>query len=485
MIVSFRASTVTVLVLAGVCSASRALAQTPPPAPAEQQQFEEKLNQVFGHPGGLTSDDVARRAAASSADVAGKGHERAAADEEIERAKTGWAPRLTLSARYARLSPIDQPALGNIVVAPTVPQGPIPPGSLLVNVPLSFPVILNQYTLQANLTVPISDYALRIGQSVASASRSREAADLAERAALKVAGADARVAYYNWVRAKLQLVVAEQTVVQAKAHQDAVAASFDANRASRADVLRAESARAQAELFVDRAGNAVTSAEDQLATLMHDLRRTGAYSVGESMAVPAPSADERASLDQLYAEAASRRLELKALESSARAFDEQRRVSDAGNYPRLDAFGNAYYANPNQRYFPQKDEWHATWDVGIQLTWTPNDVASSGAASRALGERAEALRAQRAALNDAIHGEILRAREGLADARAALAATQRSRAAAEEAYRVQKELYAYGKATNVELVDAETDLLRARLDSVNALVDLEIAEVRLQHALGR
>jgi outer membrane protein TolC len=340
--------------------------------------------------------------------------------------------------------------------------------------------------MQANVTIPISDYALRIGQSVAAASRSQEAADLAERASRQGVRADAKVAYYNWIRGKLQLVVAEQTVVQATAHQDAVAAAFEANRASRADVLRSESARAQAELFVQRAKNAVSSADEQLATLMHDSRRAaGGYEVGESLAAGGAGPDETASLDQLYAEAANRRLELKALERSARALDEQRRASDAGNYPRLDAFGNAYVANPNPRYFPQKDEWHATWDVGLQLTWTPNDIASASATSRALGERAEALRAQRAALTDAIRGEILRARQGLADARAALDANQRSRAAAEEAYRVQKELYSYGKATNVELVDAETEVLRTRLDAVNALVDLEVAQVRLEHALGR
>jgi outer membrane protein TolC len=378
--------------------------------------------------------------------------------------------------------------LGNIVVAPTAPPGVIAPGTPLVNVPLSFPVVLDQYLLQANVTVPISDYALRIGQSVAAASRSEEAAELAERAARQGAAADARLAYYGWVRTKLQQVVAEQTVVQSMAHQEAVKAAFEANRASRADVLRAESARAQAELFVERSRNATTAAEEQLATLMHDSSkagRSGAYAVGESLAVPPQNADERAGLDALYAEAAAHRLELQALERSARALEGQRSVSDAGKLPRLDAFGNAYYANPNQRYFPQRDEWHGSWDVGLQLTWTPNDIGSASAGSRALTARAEALRAQKRALTDAIRAEILRARQGLADARATWTASQRSGTAAEEAYRVQKELYAYGKATNVELVDAETEVVRARLDAVNALVDLKVAQVRLDHALGR
>ena len=57
--------------------------------------------------------------------------------------------------------------------------------------------------------------------------------------------------------------------------------------------------------------------------------------------------------------------------------------------------------------------------------------------------------------------------------------------AAEENYRVRRELYRAGKATIVEVTDAETDLTRARLDVVNSHVDVRIARVALSHALGR
>jgi outer membrane protein TolC len=45
-------------------------------------------------------------------------------------------------------------------------------------------------------------------------------------------------------------------------------------------------------------------------------------------------------------------------------------------------------------------------------------------------------------------------------------------------------LFEQGRASTVELVDAETELLRARLDQVNAHVDLLAAWVRLDHAVG-
>jgi outer membrane protein TolC len=39
--------------------------------------------------------------------------------------------------------------------------------------------------------------------------------------------------------------------------------------------------------------------------------------------------------------------------------------------------------------------------------------------------------------------------------------------------------------TSTTLTDAETELTRARLQTVNARVDARVARVRLDHALGR
>jgi outer membrane protein TolC len=73
----------------------------------------------------------------------------------------------------------------------------------------------------------------------------------------------------------------------------------------------------------------------------------------------------------------------------------------------------------------------------------------------------------------------------LAEANFGLEASREGLAAAEENYRVRRELYRAGKATIVEVTDAETDLTRARLDVVNSHVDVRIARVALAHALGR
>ena len=65
-----------------------------------------------------------------------------------------------------------------------------------------------------------------------------------------------------------------------------------------------------------------------------------------------------------------------------------------------------------------------------------------------------------------------------------LQSSQKGLAAAEEGWRVRKELLAAERATAVELVDAETELTRARIAALNARVDLRVALTQLQHAIG-
>jgi outer membrane protein TolC len=50
---------------------------------------------------------------------------------------------------------------------------------------------------------------------------------------------------------------------------------------------------------------------------------------------------------------------------------------------------------------------------------------------------------------------------------------------------VRRELFRAGRATQVEVTDAETDLTLARIEAVNAKINARIALVALSHALGR
>jgi outer membrane protein TolC len=448
------------------------------------ETLESRLSTLVGRPGGLTADEVARRAEATSFDVRQRYHELQAAAAGVDQALVGYFPRLNLGLRYTRFSPIGIQSLGNSLAAPTVGAGPVPPGSPLVNIPLAFPVFLNQTILQATLTVPISDYILRVSQSHAAATHSEAAAELTLRATRLKIATDARVAYYTWARARLQLVVSGQAVALGKGQLHDARRFFAVGRLSKADVLRTESQLAASELLLERAKNLEAQLEEQMRIAMHDpVRRR--YEIGEDLRAdltPLPNVYE---LDALYAEAFDRRLELRALEGTSQALRDQVRLARAAYYPRLDAVLDATYSNPNPRFIPSRDEFDGSFSAGLALTWSPNDAGTSRAQVRAAQAQLAGVQAQLGALKDAVKSEVIQSLESMREALTSIQTTARGLAAAEESYRARRLLFQNGRATTVEVTDAETELTRARLEAVNARVDLRVARARLLHAIGR
>jgi outer membrane protein TolC len=460
------------------------LASLPMAAPAQESTLEARLSAVVARPGGLTAEEVARRAQETSFDVRARLAELEDAAWAVDQAIVGYYPRLTLAGRYQRLSPIGQPLLGNLLVAPLAGPGVVPPGTPLVNVPFSFPVFLNVWTLQATMSFPLSDYILRITQNHAAAAKSEKAAGLSARAARLKVATDGRVAYYTWARARLQVLVAEQAVVQAQGHRRDVARAVEVGTASRADLLRIESQVAAAELLLERARDLTALLEEQVRIAMHDPKRQ-AYEIGEDLRADLPPLPHADRLEALFDEAHDKRLEIKAIDATASGLKEQVKVVRASYYPRLDAVLDAQYVRPNPRIIPQRDQFDGTFAATFQLTWAPNDLAHAKTQVGRIEARLAQLEAQKGQVKDAMRAEVTQAYQTMREALVAIQTTARGLAAAEEAYRVRRELYRAGRGTVVEVTDAETELTRARLEAVNARVDLRIARARLWHAAGR
>jgi outer membrane protein TolC len=463
-------------------------AQSPSPAPASSSrspaaEFEAAIAGVIARPGGLTADRVATRAMRTSFDVRARHEELNAAAAAVDQALVQYIPRITVSARYARLSPLNPPSLGSLVVAaPGTPNGPIAPDTPLFNAPFTVPFPLNSATFQASLTVPLSDYLLRISQQHAAATHSRRAAELNERASRAHAAFDARIAWWNLVRARLGAVIADQGVLQAREHEEDVRRLVNAGAASMADVVRVQSQVANAELLALRAHDLAEVVEDQVRTAMH--LDGGVIEIGDDVRVDvSPDANEE--FAALYDQAMANRPEIQALTESIGSLREQVTVARAVAFPRLDAFADLISANPNPRVFPQNPVFTTTWDVGVSLSWSPNDVANGVFAARQTDARVATLEAQRSQIRDQLRAEVRGAFTALREARGAIRTTEAGLAAAEESYRVRRVLFHNGRATSVELTDAETDLTRARLESLNARVDLRTAIARLDHATGR
>jgi outer membrane protein len=416
--------------------------------------------------GGLTADDVARRATRTSPSVRARSEELLAAGADVDRAVAAYVPEVVLGASYTRLSDTKGAALA----LPGLP-------------PLDFQTPLNQYALQASISVPVSDYFFRVRPTHEGAKLNETAANEQFRAEKLRAAADARLAYYDWVRARLNLIVARQALAQAQGHLADSRSGLAAGTLSQADVLRIESEVARSELLVTSSQNLAELTEEQVRTAMHDDKRQS-YRIGEDVRQPAPTKNT-SRLEDLWAEAERYRPELRALDAQRGALDWNTAADRAAYGPRLDLVGGATYANPNSRIFPAADEFRGSWEAGARLTWVISDVPGTAATVRGGEARARALAAERAALGDQIRLQVMSAFQERAEARVAEGTTMRRLVSAEESYRTRRLLFQNGRATTVELLDAETDLTRARLEAVDARIDGRVAEVRLAYAVGR
>ena len=431
----------------------------------ETASFRDLIAAEVGTPGGLTADEVARRSALTSPGVVARSEDLLAAGAEVDRAVAAYVPQLTLQASYTRLSDTQGDGLD------------------IPNLPISFETPLNQYGLQASIAVPVSDYFLRVRPLHESAKLGEVAASERVRAEKLKAAADGRLAYYDWVRARLNLLVAEQALSQSQAHLGDAQTGLAAGTLSQADVLRVESEVAKSELLDTSTQNLSTLTEEQLRVSMHDPNGR-AYRIGEDVRQPAPTLNT-SRLDDLWAEAQRSRPELRALDAQRGAQEWSTAYDKAGYAPRLDLVGSANYSNPNSRIFPQEAEFRGSWEAGARLTWVISDVAGTAAAVRGGDARARSIAAERASVSDQIRLEVMSAFQDRAQAKVAEQTTLRRLVSAEESYRTRRLLFQNGRATTVELLDAETDLTRARLEAVDARIDGRVAEVRLAYAVGR
>jgi outer membrane protein TolC len=460
-----------------------------PPNSATQSEFERRLSVMLAG-NGLRADDVAKRAVQNSYAIAAKRRSLEAVDASVSQAQAEFWPQLLLQARYTRMSEVTTQDLsgGGGFVAATAP-GPNgrafdPVADAPIVTSFTFPVVLNNYALQASLTVPLSDYLLRTSNAVGAAKHSRAAAEKDEQATRLSVAREGRVSYYEWIRALGQQIVTSQGIQLSQGRLQDTQNSFQAGLASRADVLRAEAGVKSSQLLDERAKHALVIAQLRLRVLMRD-DAGASYEVGENLLADLPELDKVPEPEAAYREALGQRPEILQLQESEASLKAQASVSSAGNYPRLEAVGNLLYANPNQRYFPLRERWDSSWDVGLVLSWTPTDIPGAQAASSVAEARAAETAAQRGALEDSLRVEVNDAIEAMKEASFALGVTEAGLRAAEEGYRVRRELFRAGRSTLVELTDAEAELTRARIEAVNARVNSRLAIVALNYALGR
>lgn|GEM_PF-469577 len=446
--------------------------------------------------GGLTANEVAARAVASSDTIVAKNAELRAAAAAVDSAMYQFYPRLALKASYTRMSPVNA-SLGSGAVVGAATAGPIGMGADPANPgsqipvdsrqlplearPFGFVIPNNYYSLGATLGVPLSDYVLRLSDSIDATKKNQEASELNLKAERQKVEADARVAFYNWTLSIGQVAVTQKSLERVKARLKDAQTSFTLGAATKADVLRLQALVASTEAALEAAKSFKSLAEEQLAVIMDT--NPEAYPLGEDVLVD-KSAVPLQPLDALVQEAHSNRYELKALDRSVESMRSAETVLRRGQLPRIDGFADYTYANPNQRHLFVY-EWRQSWSVGVSATWNINEIFTNGSSASEMVARRQAMEANRKAMAKGIRVEVSSAYSEARRTAAELEAAKRAAEAAQAAYDTAVELFKVGRATATELIDAESELVNALLKLISAHIGARIAETKIARATGR
>jgi outer membrane protein TolC len=447
-------------------------------------------------PGGLTANDVAERAVATSDTIAARNAELRAAAAAVDSAMYQFYPRLALKASYMRMSPVHvslgggysmgaanqaDPQQGQFIRARADGVVVDPQGVPIAAQPFSIPIKNDFYSLGASLSVPVSDYVLRLSSSIDATKKNQEASELNLKAERQKVEADARLAFYNWTMAIGQVAVTEKSLERMKARLKDAQTAFTLGAATKADVLRLQALVASTEAGLTAAQSFKALAEEQLATIMNT--KPEAYPLGEDVL-----ADKNVvplqPLEDLVHQANANRYELKALDKNAQSMLSAETVLRRGQLPRLDGVADYTYANPNQRYLFVY-EWRQTWSLGVAATWNINEIFTNGSSANEMVARRQAVEANRRAMAKGIRIEVASAYQEARRTQAELEAAKRAAEAAQAAYDTEVELFKVGKATTTELIDAEGELVNSLLKLISAHIGTRVAETRIARSTGR
>lgn len=446
---------------------------------------------------GLTADEVAKKAVENAPSLISKAADVEIAETRVGKTVASFVPRVELSAGYTRLSDVNvtfgSGALVGAANEGLLGVGACPDGTgnqCVVDgagapvgaASFDIPQILNQFALQAQLSIPISDYVFRLTRGIEAARQSKQAAEAAEHAERRKVAIDARLAYYDWIRAVAQVAATQDAVRTSTARLGDVQLAIDAGVRTSADLKRievlvanAKTARVEAEAFEE-------VARERLSTIMNEPVRQ--WQVGEDIASNEVVTTVPPKLDVAVSTALQHRPELTALELNDKAIDNGIKTERAAFYPRLDGFAEGTYANPNQRIFPQTADWNGTWSAGLRLSWTINGPLTARQTVKELEAQRRSLGAQEEALRRGIRLEVTQAYVERKNALARIKLAETARAASDEAYRVISLQFREGKATSTDVIEVQGERLTSYIQWFNARIDLRVAEEKLAYTTG-
>jgi outer membrane protein len=337
----------------------------------------------------------------------------------------------------------------------------------------------NSYSFNMNSSITLFDGGRNIN-TIRSSMKNRDAAREEFRYTQDIVTAMVINKYYNLVRAKMLLGVAEESLDQAKQNLDRSEALLEVGSATRADVLKARVRHSNTRLSLIRARNAIEFAREDLVSVL-SMRGEQAVDVDTTMVIRFEEPDMEAEIQQALAN----RPDLKSLELSKGAAQASVAAAKSGWWPNIGAGFNYGWSDRQMaedlNFF--KDEY--SWSIGASVSLNLFDrflTNSSVGMAKADLRRVE-YGLEKAKL-DAIK-EVKNLGFIMNEAKERIIVASETVEQANEDVRLAEERYRVGAGTMLETIDAQVALTQAKADVIEAKCDYLIAVADLARATGR
>jgi len=431
-------------ILSGACARPEAPPQPAPSAPAQRL---------------LTLPEALRIALEKNPTVRIAAQQVRRAGGQVTEARSALGPRLNANATHFRTGPI-----------PTITL-PTSAGeeSIQVGVPED-----TRYQLSLSLPLDVSG---GITAAATAASFNRLAAGLIFAAVKQNVALQVQEAYLAVLRAESLENVAEEALAAAQEHLRVAKLNYEAGTVAYFDVLRAEVEMANFQQTLVEAKNAVELAKSFLNFVLGE-------EVNQPLEVEAPAQVSPAPpppLEESQQEANLHRPEILQAQAQLKAAQKGIRIAQAGLLPSLALVGNRNYdANPSSFGGLKR-----TWDMSAVLSLPVFDSGQTH--GRLIQARADVESARQAEeeMRNQVMLEVRQAHLSRSEAQERMRVTEKDVEQAREAVRLAQLRYKAGLSAAVEVTDAEVALARSRTNQVNAFYDYLLAKTRLQKAVGR
>ena len=391
------------------------------------------------------------------------------ADAKASEVSASRLPSLKFQGGYTRFSEVPPFTF-------TLPI-PVPPG--VSNSFTLSPTVTNNFSMRASLRQPLfTGFRLDASKDVADYTAEASGQDyVRDRSDLIY---NVRNAYWSYYKAREFKKVIDDNVEQIKAHLRDVENQMDQGMATKNDVLKVRVQLSDARFRQIDAGNSVRLSMIGLSNTLGISLSTEITLLTDIDFQPKTYPD----LNALIAHAIENRPDVKSMEYRVKAGEAGVTAARSGWFPQIYLTGNLYYERPNSRIFPTLDLFKETWDLGVSVSL---DIWNWGTTVHQTDQAQSQLAQSRDAagqLQDAITLEITQTYLNLTQARERISVAHMTVEQAEENFRITGQRFKEGLALNTDMLDAEFALLQAKLNHTQALVDYQLAEARLEKAVG-